>query len=176
MAVQSSTLFEYGIQTEASDIRAHVSVVNRMIYVFPTRHGVDAVFRVPREERDATQPGVNGPTARGWLVPVDDVKDIRRLKYASWEGWIEFRDDLSTSRKGQLAVQCVIAAMKRGRFPFWLDATEDERHNVQILGTDILVFCRKKVQVKCDYYAGDKPFGTGHLFFQRAECNPLRRY
>jgi hypothetical protein len=64
--------------------------------------------------------------------------------------------------------------MKRGRFPFWLDATEDERQNVQILGTDILVFARKKVQVKCDYKAGDKPEGSGNLFLQRAERNPLR--
>jgi hypothetical protein len=74
-----------------------------------------------------------------------------------------------------MAVLCVIAAMKRGRFPFWLDAAEDKRENVQIQGTDIVVFCRKKVQVKCDYAAGDKPNGTGNLFLQRAERNPLRR-
>jgi len=169
------SLFEYGIHTEGSDIRAHVSVVNRTIYAFPTKNGVDAVFRTPREKRFAGQPGVAGPTAEGWLVPVEDVEDLRRLRFESWEGWTQFRDGLSTTRKGQLAVMCVLGAMKRGRFPFWLDATEDERHNVQILGTDVLVFCKKKVQVKCDFHAGEKPRGTGHLFFQRAERNPLKR-
>jgi hypothetical protein len=178
MGVQPSfegSLFEYGIHTEGSDIRAHVSVVNRTIYVFPTRNGVDAVFRAPREERYACQRGVSGPTAVGWLVPVADVEDLRRVKFASWEGWTQFRRELSTSRKGRLAVMCVLGAMKRGRFPFWLDATEDERHNVQILGTDVLVFCKKKVQVKCDFDSGEKPLGTGNLFFQRAERNPLKR-
>jgi hypothetical protein len=178
MAVQPPldvALFEYGIQTEGSDIRAHVSVVNQTIYVFPTRNGLEAVDRKPREERCACQPGVNGPTAVGWLVPVDEIADVRRVKFTSWEGWTQFRPNLTTSRKGKLAVTCVIGAMKRGRFPFWLDATEDERQNVQLLGTDVLVFCKKKVQVKCDFYSGDKPLGTGNLYFQRAERNPLKR-
>jgi hypothetical protein len=178
MAVQAPldvALFEYGIQTEGSDIRAHVSVVNKTIYVFPTRNGIEAVFRERREERYAGQRGVSGPTAVGWLVPVQDITDLRRVKFASWEGWTQFRRELCTSRKGRLAVTCVIGAMKRGRFPFWLDATEDERQNVQILGTDVLVFCKKKVQVKCDFDSGDKPLGTGNLYFQRAERNPLKR-
>ena len=170
------SLFEYGIHTEDSDIRAHVSPVNRTIYVFPTQNGVEAVFRRPREERYAGQAGVVGCTAVGWLVPVEEIADLRRLKFTTWEGWTQFRRELTTSRKGQLAVSCVCAAMQRGRFPFWVDATEDDRRNVQIVGTDILVFCRKKVQVKCDYEAGDKPLGTGNLFFQRAERNPLKRF
>ena len=57
---------------------------------------------------------------------------------------------------------------------FWLDAAEDERENVQIQGTDILVFSRKRVQVKCDYRCGDRPLGTGNVFLQRAERNPLK--
>jgi len=177
MAIQprlDAELFEYGIHTENSDVRAHVSVVNRTIYVFPTRHGIEAVRAKPREKKPAGQCGVEGPTGLGWIVPVDEIADLRRVRFQSWEGWTQFRCGLSTSRKGALAVMCVIGAMKRGRFPFWLDATEDERQNVQILGTDILVFCRKKVQVKCDYHGGDKPAGTGNLFLQCAERNPLK--
>ncbi len=167
-------LVEYGIHTEGSDIRAHVSAVNRTIYVFPTRNAVAAIARVSPPLRFAGQPGVDGPTGQGWPMPVEEIADLRRVRFQSWEGWTQLRPDLSTSRKGRLAVVCVIAAMKRGRFPFWLDAAEDERQNVQILGTDILVFCRKKVQVKCDYTAGDRPLGTGNLFLQRAERNPLK--
>lgn len=168
-------LFQYGIQTEGSDIRAHVCVENRAIYVFPTRNGVDAITRIRPPLRFAGQPGVVGPTAEGWLVRVEDIADLRRLRFTSWNGWTQFRRTLSTSDKGSLAVKCVVAAMKIGRFPFWLDATEDERQNVQIKGTDIVVFCRKKIQVKCDYSGGDRPKGSGNLFLQRAERNPLKR-
>ena len=167
-------LFEYGIMTEQSDIRAHVSVVAQTIYVFPTKYGVSAIETHQPVLRSAGQPGVKGPTADGWLVKPDWITDLRRLRFPSWPHWEAFTQDLSTSRKGAMAVDCVLAAMKVGRFPFWVDAVEDGRPYVQIAGTDVLVFCKKRVQVKCDYRGGDPP-GTGHLFLQRAERNPLKR-
>jgi len=51
-------LREYGIHTEDSDIRAHVSVVNRTIYIFPTRNGIETILRDNPREATATQPGV----------------------------------------------------------------------------------------------------------------------
>ena len=168
-------LFEYGIHTEASDIRAHVSVVNQTIYVFQTRSGRAAVAQQSWPIAAACQAGVDGKTADGWLVPVEAIEDLRRVKFHSWEGWRQFRRELSTSRKGQLAVLCAISAMQRGRFPMWLDAAEDKRTYVQQQGTDVLVFCRKRIQVKCDYCAGDPPAGSGNLFLQRSERNPLKR-
>jgi hypothetical protein len=170
-------LFEYGILTEASDIRAHVSVVNQTIYVFPTENGRAAVRTGKYRLVPAGQPGVDGATATGWIVPPDDIEDMRKLRYASWPQWCEFvrvKDDTTT--KGSLAVRCVVDAMRLGRFPFWLHAAEDDRENVQIAGTDIVVFCRKRVQVKCDWAAGDKPMGTGHLFLQKSERNPLKKH
>ena len=167
-------LFAYGIQTEKSDVRAHVSVVNKKLYVYPTRNGVDAIEIHKPPLRDAGQPGVVGRTAEGWLVKPDQIHDLRRLNFSSWPRWGEFSERMSTSEKGRLAVACVIESMRLGRFPFWLGATEDQRENVQILGTDILVFCKKRVQVKCDWRCGDAPLGTGNLFLQRAERNPLR--
>jgi hypothetical protein len=171
---RSDGLFEYGITTEHSDIRAHVSVVNRTVYVFQTQQGIRTIRSGQWPLRSASQPGVAGITADGWCVDVNAIEDLRRLKFFSWEGWTQFRRELSTSRKGALAVLCVIAAMQRGRFPFWVEAAEDRREDVQVQGTDILVFCRKKIQVKCDFDGGDKPAGTGNLFLQRAERNPLK--
>ena len=168
-------LFEYGILTEASDIRAHVSVVNRAIYVFPTVRGVEAIERERPPLRPAYQDGVTGKTAEGWLVNVEAIADLRSLRFTSWFGWDAMRPTMTTSEKGRAAVACVVAAMKIGRFPFWLDAVEDERENIQIAGTDIVVFCRKKVQVKCDWRCGHKPAGTGNVFLQKAERNPLKR-
>lgn len=168
-------LFDYGILTEASDIRAHVSVVNRTIYVFQTRNGVNAIEVHQPPIRSASQPGFQGVTAEGWLVKVDWITDLRRIRFQSWPGWAEFSDSLTTSQKGALAVQCVLQAMRLGRFPFWVEAIEDGREYIQVSGTDILVFCKKRVQVKCDARCGDLPLGTGNLFLQKAERNPLKR-
>ena len=169
------TLFDYGIQTEASDIRAHVSVVNKTIYVFQTRNGIRAIEEYRPELRPAFQNGVAGKTAEGWLVRPEWINDLRLLRFESWS-WDKFTPCLSTTEKGRLAVECVLAVMRLGRFPFWIDASESDRENVQRKGTDILVFCRKKVQVKCDYRGGALPLGTGHLFLQKAERNPLRAW
>jgi hypothetical protein len=168
--IQAGELFEYGIHTEQSDVRAHVSVCNRTIYVFQTRNGVAAVEKHQPPLVTAGQPGVIGPTADGWLVKLEWIKDLRARRFDTWAGWGKFDQRLSTSRKGRLAVECVIAIMRLGYFPFWLDASEDDRENVQIKGTDILVFCKKRVQVKCDYMAGK----TGNIFLQHAERNPLK--
>lgn len=165
-------LFEYGIHTEVSDVRAHVSVVDKTLYVFPTRNGVRAVEKHKPALLPAYQNGVVGKTAEGWPVKLEWIEDMRRLRFHSWPSWSDFHPTMSTSQKGALAVACVLETMRCGRFPFWIDATEDDRESVQQAGTDILIFARKKVQVKCDYRAGS----TGNVFLQKAERNPLRRH
>jgi len=167
-------LFEYGIQTEKSDIRAHVSVVNRTVYIFRTSLALQAIKEFKPVIKPAKQPGVEGVTAEGWLMEVEKIPDLRRARYHSWPHWDEFNERLSTSAKGALAVRCVLDCMRHGRFPFWVNASEDDRENVQLKGTDILVFCRKRIQVKCDWKCGDKPLGTGNVYLQRAERNPLK--
>ena len=168
-------LVEYGIQTEESDIRAHVSVVNRAIYAFPTIKGLEAIKKADLPLRTAGQPGVEGITAEGWTIPFQAIDGIRTLRFYSWRRWHEFNENMTTSEKGKLAVQCVLDCMKKGRFPFWINATEDERENIQIKGVDILIFCHKKIQVKCDWRCGHGPLGTGNLFLQKSERNPLKR-
>lgn len=167
----SAELFDYGIHTENSDIRAHVSVVNRTIYAFETARGVEAVKKHNPPEKYAGQPGVEGHTARGWILKPAMIEGLRSLAFHSWTGWEQFSQEMSTSQKGHMAVKCVCDCMRIGRFPFWINSTEDDRENVQIKGVDIVVFCRKKIQVKCDWYSGPPP-GTGNLFLQSAERNP----
>lgn len=169
-------LFQSGIQTEDSDIRAHVGVANRCIYVFETQKGRETLGRSVGREAMAMQSGVRSYTARGRVVPWDSIEDIRPLRYYSWSGWDEFHENMTTSEKGALAVRCVCDVIRIGRFPFWIEAYEDDRLSVQLQGTDIVVCCQKKIQVKCDWYAGEKPEGTGNLFLQIAERNPLKRY
>lgn len=167
-------LSEYGIHTEQSDIRAHVSVVNKCVYVFPTKAGVAAVMEHNPPLRSAGQDGVTGKTAEGWLVRPKWINGLQTVepKRIKWE---VFRPEMSTSQKGKLAVQVVCYLMREGRFPLWINAKEEQDREVQLKGTDIVVCCKRHVQVKCDYNSGPPP-GTGNLFLQKAECNPRRMH
>lgn len=170
--VTAPPLFEYGIHTEQSDIRAHVSVVNKCVYVFPTKAAISAIHEHSPPSRSAGQDGVTGKTAQGWLVRLEWINGLQAVKPQRIK-WELFKPDMSTSQKGALAVQVVCYLMKVGRFPLWINAKEEEDREVQIKGADIVVCCKRRVQVKCDYNAGPKP-GTGNLFLQKSECNPRR--
>ena len=166
---KDGNLFEYGIHTEESDVRAHVSVVNEAVYVFPTANGLAAIHG--GKEAFAGQPGVVGITAKGMVVKVDDIEDMRKIPNPLFE-WTGFQG--STSEKGARAVACVVDLMHRGFFPFWVSADEVDDAAIQIKGADLIVHFGQRVQVKCDYRGGDKPLGTGNLFLQIAERNPRR--
>lgn len=165
-------LYEYGIHTEKSDIRAHVSVVNTCIYVFRTKDGIDAVVKNNPRTVFAYQQGVEAATASGWLVKPEWINDLRILRRDPWPQWKLFSPSMSTGDKGALAVECVCDAIAKGRFPFWVDTKETTSKEIQISGADIVVSMNQRIQVKCDYKAGPYP-GTGHLFLQKSERNPL---
>ncbi len=169
-------LHEYGIHTEQSDIRAHVSVVNRTVYVFETAEAVAAIVALRPPIVTAKQPGCSEITAEGWLVPAVKIDGMRKLAFQTWSRWDEFSPAMTTSQKGDLAVACVVRLLEIGRFPLWIKTCESGDRRIQIAGTDILVTCDKRIQVKCDWRCGEKPKGTGNLFLQRAEQNPFKRH
>ena len=166
-------LIKSGIQTENSDIRAHVSVVGKCVYVFQTKNGVKAA-RMSRSIKEGGQPGYRGRTFRGVTVPWRSVEGIKRITHNNWSEWGRFSPSLDTSQKGKLAVEFVQCVLKGGAFPFWITAEEDNRREIQISGTDLIVDSKIRIQVKCDYEAGEG--GTGNLFLQTAECNPFKKY
>lgn len=175
MATKPAELFDYGIQTEQSDIRCHVAPGTRSIFVFRT---ADAIALLPGsyELRDAFQNGIKGRTAQGYIIPWKDVPDIRRVRWRTYPWWEKFSQAQSTSEKGASAVWVASELLRSGRFPLWVAAAESERLDLQIRGTDILLWGRWKIQVKCDWKAGDRDEGgSGNLFFQIAERNPLKR-
>ncbi len=68
-------LFEYGIHTEGSDVRAHVSVLNKTIYVFPTRNGVELSPPSPakhgsRDRKASTHPRRQAGLCRPMTSPI----------------------------------------------------------------------------------------------------------
>lgn len=171
-------LIDYGIHNEASNIRAHVSVLGQMMFVFPTRCGV-AVMRNFRRA-PAYQSGVNGRTAEGYLVPPSAISNIRFIRIHPDRLW-GFDECLSTTEKGTRAVEIVSASLKAGRFPLWMEGEYVTDESIQVTGTDLVVRGTWKIEVKCDYRASLKkgephPLCTGNLYLQVSERNPLKRH
>lgn len=169
-----SELIDYGIYQENSHIRAHVSVSARCVYVFRTQVALSLVESGIYPQRSAYQPGVSGATALGYIVPIADMPDMRRVTWNDVAWWEYFDPEMSTTEKGALAVRVVQRTLEKGLFPLWLDLViTDAGKELDIQGTDILVRGLWRIQVKCDYNAGEN--GTGNLYIQTAERNPLKR-
>ena len=87
------------------------------------------------------------------------------------EFWIDIRENMTTGEKGRRAVELVANMLEAGKVPLEVKPQEVKDKALQIKGTDITVTSDTKIQVKCDYNSGHK--GTGNLFLQVEECNPL---
>jgi hypothetical protein len=176
MASECLKLFPHGILTENSDIRAHVALGTRAIYVFKTSYAIELIRSRSYPSRPACQPGVLGITAMGIIVPWKDIPDIRRIQYLSERWWESFSEQDTTTVKGKKACDVVAKLLKMGRFPLWCTEPANDTKNIelQIKGTDVLLWGKWRIQVKCDYKAGEG--GSGNLFLQTEERNPLKRH
>lgn len=173
-------LFDYGIQSEQSHLRAHVCPIVRRIYVYPTECGVKAL---PKGiETLGYQPGVDGATAKGYRVRPFDIEKCVALQFneRAWKA-VSFNQNDNTTMKGKKAVQLVEAMIKAGIFILPLGCIVDVNLSkaIEIKGDDIFVWTKKdriQIQVKCDFPGGEKELGgTGYLYLQTAERNPLKR-
>lgn len=165
----SNKLTEYGILQEFSDIRAHVSVSNRSVYVFQTLRAIDAIARTDPPIVTAKQKNSDDVTASGWLVKIKDISGCQQVFFPGFK-WSKFKPSMSTSEKGKLAVKCVLGLLELGKIPIHVVAKECDDQKLQLKGVDILLDVQKRIQVKCDWDAGK----TGNLFLQKAECNPFK--
>lgn len=173
---RNTTLLGYGIQTEASDYRAHVAYKAQRVYVFPTRNGLRAVETGSYAEKTAKTGSIE--TAKGYAVPISHIDGLSEVLIPlDIHQQFKIESYMPTGEKGRRATFIVASMMKQSLIPLpvIVDYTEDRA--LQISGTDIIVGASLHVQVKCDYYAGDRRYGgTGNLFLQVAECNPYRQY
>ena len=176
-------LVPYGIQNERSTVRGHVCPGVKRVYVFPSDAGNEAIASNRYRKTTAGQPGVDGPTAEGFLVPPMDIRCCAsiELRPLAWER-IYFDDREDTSTKGAKAVWLVERMVYAGLFPLPLPLGGvdcDPSKEVQIEGDDIIVRITNsevRIQVKCDFWGGEAALGgTGNLFLQVAERNPLHR-
>lgn len=168
-------MFEYGIAQEKSTQRAHVCFNIGIVYVYKTCVCIELVQRGSYRHVQGFQPGVDYATSKGFLVPPDDIQGIRRVKIPDKlaEKYPIFESQ-STTEKGENAVEICMTLMRNGLFPFFVSPFEVTDHQMQVNGTDILVKGNHLVQVKCDMRGGEG--GTGNLFIQTHEVNPLKRH
>lgn len=164
-------LYEYGIQTEDSDIRAHVSVVSGKVYVFPTKPAVALCLSGRYPARQAWQPGISYPTAKGYIVPWRDIPNIVPVAASRFIKEQKFSNSDSTTLKGEKASNVVERLIRLGWFPLAVMPIVSQETELQRSGIDIIVHGTWRIQVKCDYNSGEG--GTGNLFLQVAERNPL---
>jgi hypothetical protein len=116
--VPATGLTDYGIQTEESDYRVHVSFTAKAVYVYPTKCGVAAIKSGLYREINAWQPGYNFPTAKGCLVPPTHIEQCREIAIPpDILREVDCRQDDSTPVKGQKAVRVVGAMLVRGLIP-----------------------------------------------------------
>lgn len=168
-------LYQYGIEEEQSDIRAHVSLPGRCVTVYKTADMVTLIQSRNYRQKFATQPGVDFPTAQGWLVPIGDIQPqyVLTSELYPWRNYNH--GDMNLGQRGDMAVQCVRAFIVSNKFPLWVCGHINDDKELDIQGTDIVVSARRRIQVKYDWlaYSKDKG-GSGNLFIQSHECNPLK--
>lgn len=168
-------LHDYGIQNEGSDLRAHVCVLARTVYVYPTACGVKAVESGKYKARPAKQPGYQAATAWGFLVPPDEIEHCIPVGARNLIEAAGFNKDDTTTIKGEKAVAVVARLLRIGYFPLPVDPKIVLDADMQIAGTDIVVQAKFRIQVKCDYEGGKGMICTGNLYLQTAEINPFKR-
>ena len=178
--IDNCDLVEYGIHTEKSDLRAHVCVIAEHVFVYPTIEGV-GIAETGKYPHVTVPSFINGKfvdTARGYLVPPKEIPKCRTIPIPQdilTNARFENRDN--TAVKGEKAVHVVQQLIRHGLFPIDIKPEIVQDAEMQIEGTDILVDMQVRIQVKCDYRGGPKSFGgTGNLFLQTHECNPLKSH
>lgn len=167
----NTVLVNYGIQTETSDIRAHVCPVVKLVYLYKTSSGLNAINSHQYKTGEAYTNGI--VTGVGYLVPPSDIEGI--ISVGAPDYWWSFFDrKQTTTKKGELAMRMVKKMILSGMIPLISSVMEITERDLQVSGADLLVRADFKIQVKCDFNGGDRTLGgTGNLFLQIMECNPF---
>ena len=173
---QSNNLKDYGIQTDESDFRIHISFFTGTAYIFPTVSGRKAIALELGEVFEASQKGTDKITGIRRKVPWEIIEDCREIDIP--DGW---REDVgydkdtfyhkSTSEKGRAAEKVTYRLLKAGRVPIPLESQFVTDKDIQQQGKDFIIRATISIECKCDAWAGR----TG-VRLQTAESNPFKRY
>jgi len=165
-------LIEYGIFQYDSDYCAHVGFDVCMIFLYETEYMKNFILNNNFRTASAFQDNIK--TAQGFLIPWDKP-DLIIISLPQLNKKYSFCSD--TSIKGKWAVDIVKHSLKLGMVPFRFKVNEITDKDMQLKGKDIIAISSFSIQVKCDWKAGPKEKGgTGNLFIQTHECNPLGKH
>lgn len=171
-------LVDYGIFSEVSDFRVHVCPIAKRLYVYPTQNATDLLLNAVKH-----YPKVNGKTqeqitSEGYLVPPEDIPAcFCILPKADLWAVAPIHARMTATQKGEAALKIVKAAAERGLLPIKMKVEIITDFDEQIEGVDVRVKGEACLQVKCDFAGGDKAAGgSGNLFLQIAEANPLKQH
>lgn len=177
--VGNRDLVAYGIQSEVSDFRAHVTYPIMRTYVFPTAKAkavIDQADHYSLKLRSVYTGTIE--TAQGYAVPLSYIEGIQEVIIPP-DIYHRYRilPTMTTSNKGLVATSIVAELLKKDMIPLPVRLNHADSKALQISGTDILINASLHLQVKCDMPGGDRRWGgTGNLFIQIAECNPYKMY
>ena len=169
-------LIEHGIMQEESDYRVHVGFKVGAVYVFPTESGKEAVRSGKYPTTSAGQPGVYFTTSEGEKATWHEIRGCTEIKIPEFLlQAAKCEKSENPSIKGRKAL-CIVQMMQQvGLIPIPLAVTEVRNETMQIAGVDLMTR-PVTIQVKCDFKCGAKERGgTGNLYLETHECNPLGR-
>ena len=169
----NTRLLEYGIQTDESDYRIHVSFGAGSAYFFPTASGKKAIDSELGRPFAASQRGTKLITSTGRKVPWEQIDGCREINIPdSWLKKADCKKTDSTTVKGQKAQKVAIGLLKRGLVPLPINCRIITEKQIQIQGKDLIITPEAfSIEVKCDFFGG--LYG---LALQTHECNPFSQH
>jgi len=120
MSLGNKELIKYGIEEEQSDLRVHVCPLVRVIYVYSTVKGIEAISKDKFKEVSVFTKGIK--TAKGYLVPPDKIHSCKgyNIKDKFWNKHKFYETD-DHGEKGKKAQSLVAELLHRGELPLPFD-------------------------------------------------------
>ncbi len=154
----NTRLVRNGIEQEKADLRFHVSVITRHVFVFEPKYALEAI----ESHNYKQKPAYTGDliTAKGYLVPPRDIKKIRWYRIPD-DIFAEayFKENASTSIKGKKAEIVVNQMIERGIISTALKVVHVGDKEMQFNGEDLISLRAESLSIKCDWRSGPKRWG-----------------
>ncbi len=184
-------MIPHGPEQERSDIRVHVCIEARQIYIFSR----EAAIEIVQEKMGSGAKGFpvytgDIKTAFGYPVPWEEIRDIIEIPFPDSIPEYELAITASTSEKGRYAEDIWVQMseedgqeiykklIEKGIVSANISPRKVDDIKLQKSGIDTEIRIPEfTAQVKCDYRGGSKEHGgTGNLFIQIFECNPYEQH
>lgn len=165
-------------------VRIHVGVSIRKLFIFTTGEMNKAIAKGGWKKVKAYQPNISEPTSFGLLVPPDAINNLETVDLNLIGGlekfWKSLSEAKSTSDKGEICVKIIANLIYLGKLPIF----QPYNHIEIIPSTDVETQCQgidirisnQNIQIKHDFLAGDSVKGSGKLYLEIMEKNPLKMY